>query len=91
MEQPEVNEVLTSASASDSDAQPPVSVAARLAANTVAPQACPTCGTAPAASAGAAAPPSWIYAIGRIEPRFPDFRGKGVRASSGAGQDPGPY
>ncbi len=72
MEQPEANEVLTNVSASDSGAQPPVSVAARLAANTVAPQSCPTCGTAPAANTGAAAaPPAWVYAIGRIEPRFP--------------------
>lgn len=30
---------------------------------------CPTC----AASARAAAPPTWIYAIGRVEPRFPSI------------------
>jgi hypothetical protein len=75
MEQSEAKEVLASAPAGENDVQPPVqppvSVAARLAANTVAPQACPTCGTAPAASAGTATPPTWIYAIGRIEPRFP--------------------
>jgi hypothetical protein len=43
------------------------------AASTVAPQACPTCGRAPAANAGVAFPqPSpWVYALGRIEPRFP--------------------
>jgi hypothetical protein len=34
------------------------------------PQACPTCGTARADN-GAAASPTYIYAIGRIEPRFP--------------------
>jgi hypothetical protein len=71
MEEPEAKEVLTSVSASENAVQPPVSVAARLAANTVAPQSCPTCGTAPAASAGTATAPTWIYAIGRIEPRFP--------------------
>lgn len=41
------------------------------AASSIAPQACPTCGTAPAANAGGAATPSFVYAIGRIEPRFP--------------------
>ncbi len=35
------------------------------------PQACSTCGTVPAGNGGAAASPSWIYAIGRIEARFP--------------------
>lgn len=35
----------------------------------VSPQACATCGTAP--TAGAAVPPNYIYAIGRIEARFP--------------------
>src|SRR5690242_13518903 len=40
-------------------------------ASSIAPQACPTCGTAPAANAGGAATPSFVYAIGRIEPRFP--------------------
>jgi hypothetical protein len=37
----------------------------------VTPQSCPTCGTTPAANAGSTTPPAWIYAIGRIEPRFP--------------------
>jgi len=41
------------------------------AAQTVSPQACSTCGTAPAANAGMSAASSWIYAIGRIEARFP--------------------
>jgi PatG C-terminal len=38
---------------------------------TVSPQACPTCGSAPATNGGSTASPSWIYAIGRIEARFP--------------------
>ena len=70
MEQPEVK-ALASLSADEKELQLPVSMAARLAANTVAPQACPTCGTASATTAAAAMPPAWIYAIGRIEPRFP--------------------
>ncbi len=41
----------------------------------IAPQSCPTCGTAGAAGqasqSGAPAAPSYIYAIGRIEARFP--------------------
>src|SRR3984893_3616204 len=40
-------------------------------AHTITPQHCPTCGTAPGASTGAAAPPSYVYVIGRIGPRFP--------------------
>ena len=39
------------------------------------PQACATCGAAPATNGGASQPtaaaPSFVYAIGRIEPRFP--------------------
>ena len=71
MEEAEAKEVLTSACASETSAQPPASMAARPAANAVALQTCPTCGTGPAASGGPATPPTWIYAIGRIEPRFP--------------------
>src|SRR5262245_16232295 len=37
------------------------------------PQACSACGRVAAADTGATSPqpPSWIYALGRIEPRFP--------------------
>jgi hypothetical protein len=40
-------------------------------AEPVSRQACPTCGTAPASYGGAATSPSWVYAIGNIEARFP--------------------
>lgn len=40
-------------------------------AATVSPQACSTCGTAPAANGGMATAPPCIYVIGHIEPRFP--------------------
>ncbi len=70
MEQTEVKEQVATVSASGNVPAPAAS-AARPAASSLAPQACPTCGTAPAANNGAAAPPSYIYAIGRIEPRFP--------------------
>ncbi len=70
MEQTEVKEPLAAPVASRNDAPAPVTSAARPAANSLAPQACPTCGTAPANNGGAAAP-SYVYAIGRIEARFP--------------------
>ena len=43
------------------------------AASTLAPQACPTCAGAQAANAEVASPQlsPWVYALGRIEPRFP--------------------
>ncbi|HTP34651.1 MAG TPA: hypothetical protein VMJ75_20880 [Candidatus Acidoferrales bacterium] len=56
-------------SAAGNGAGAPATSAAVLAANSLAPQACPTCGTTPAANGGAAS--SYIYAIGKIEPRFP--------------------
>jgi len=71
MEQPEVKDEVTTVSASGNDAPAPSVSAARPAAGSLAPQACPTCGTAPAANSGAAAAPSYVYAIGKIEPRFP--------------------
>ena len=71
MEQPEVKEQVATVSASANDAPAPVTSAARPAASSLAPQACPTCGTAPATNGGTAAAPSYVYAIGRIEPRFP--------------------
>ena len=71
MEQPEVKEQVESVSASANDAPALVTSVARPAASSLAPQACPTCGTAPATNGGTAAAPSYVYAIGRIEPRFP--------------------
>jgi hypothetical protein len=71
MEQPEGNEVSTSTSASGNDTPAPVAFAARPAVNSLAPQPCPSCGAAPATNGGAVATRSYIYAIGRIEPRFP--------------------
>ncbi len=70
MEQSEVNELLPM-SASGNHAPAPVISAARPATDSLVPQACPTCGVAPAANGGTAATPSYVYAIGRIEPRFP--------------------
>lgn len=50
---------------------PPTAVASSPGPAAIAPQQCATCGAAPAANSGTSAPPSWVYAIGRIEPRFP--------------------
>jgi hypothetical protein len=71
MEQPEGKEVSTNTSASGSDTPAPVASAARPAVSSLAPQPCPTCGAVPATNGGVAATPSYVYAIGRIEPRFP--------------------
>src|SRR5438132_417402 len=40
---------------------------------TVAPQACPTCGTVPAANGATVSAPSWVYVLGHIEARFPSI------------------
>jgi PatG Domain len=71
MEQPEGKKVSTNTSASGNDTPAPVASAARPAVSSLAPQPCPTCGAAPATNVGVAATPSYVYAIGRIEPRFP--------------------
>jgi hypothetical protein len=71
MERPEAKETLATVSASGNEPPAPVSSVTRPAASALAPQACPTCGTAPAATAGTPSAPSYVYVIGRIEPRFP--------------------
>ena len=71
MEQPEGKDISTSTSASGNDTLVPVVSAARPAVNSLARQPCPTCGTAPATNGVLAATPSYVYALGRIEPRLP--------------------
>jgi hypothetical protein len=53
------------------DDPPAVVSSVSPAGRAISPQACPTCGTAPATNGGAATPPSWVYALGNIEARFP--------------------
>jgi PatG C-terminal len=57
-------------------------------ANAVSPQACASCGTAPAANGGMSIVPACIYVIGHIEPRFPllsiEKEARQVVARSGA-------
>jgi len=69
MEEPELKEPMAPVSAIGHEPRVSATSAAVRAANSLAPQACSTCGTAPAANGGAAA--GYVYAIGRIEPRFP--------------------
>jgi hypothetical protein len=61
----------TARSASTLDEKPAVLAPSVRPIETVSPQACATCGSAPATNGGSTASPSWIYAIGRIEARFP--------------------
>jgi hypothetical protein len=71
MEQPEVKVQLETVSASAIDTPVAVPSNPKPAGNSLAPQGCSTCGTVPATNGGTAAATSYIYAIGRIEPRFP--------------------
>ena len=68
MEPSEVKDQLGTQSADADNARAATSAAGVAAA--VTPQACPTCGTANGAP-GVAAPPTYVYALGRIQARFP--------------------
>jgi hypothetical protein len=70
MERVEVKETLQTASAGASDLSPAAVPAAKPVGSVTGAQSCPTCGASAAANAQTAAP-SYIYAIGRIELRFP--------------------
>lgn len=65
MERADANESTVVLAGDDSESQAPV--LAKALGEARAQQSCPTC----AANATAAAPPSWIYAIGNVGPRFP--------------------
>jgi hypothetical protein len=69
--QTEVPEQTVTASTGRDDPPAEGASSVRPAAPAISPQACPTCGTASPANGGAAAPPSYIYAIGHLEARFP--------------------
>ena len=84
MEQTEVHEQSAEQSRDGMSLASPAAFAARPGASVLAAQGCPTC--AAASTAGATAAPSYIYSIGRIEPRFSaPIRGKGIRSSHGHG------
>src|SRR5215472_1207773 len=71
MEQSDGKEQLATASAGGGDASVLGASAPKLAPSSLAPQVCSTCGTASAPNAGGSSGPNFVYAIGRIEPRFP--------------------
>jgi PatG Domain len=71
MEQPELNETQEAVAASATTVPVPQASAPRSMPTPPGPLACPTCGALPSANGGAASTPSYIYAIGKIEPRFP--------------------
>ena len=67
----EVPEQTASASSVQDDKPAIIAPSTKAAAQEIVPQVCATCGTAPASSAGTAPARRYVYAIGRIEPRFP--------------------
>jgi PatG Domain len=69
MEQPEVNEIPVSSLATLPSAREVAASAVRPASNRLVPQACPSCGVVPTAIGATST--SFVYAIGKIEPRFP--------------------
>lgn len=69
MEQPELKGTAPNPTLNPDRA--PAAVSAVPAASTLTPQSCPTCGTVRAANNGPGAATSFIYALGKIAPRFP--------------------
>jgi hypothetical protein len=75
MEQTSVEVQEQAASVPTAAGHPPAAIASpvRPTAGTVSPQACPTCGTASVPNGGGTSAPSWVYALGNIEARFPNI------------------
>ena len=71
MEQSETNVQERAAVTFPGRNEPPAAVTPPPTAMAVSPQACATCGTTPAPNGGPGATPTYVYAIGRIEARFP--------------------
>jgi len=72
MEQP-VTEIQEPAAGTGNPSVTGASVVRPAAATAVSPQACASCGTAPVANGGAQTTPTWVYALGNIEARFPSI------------------
>jgi hypothetical protein len=71
VEQP-VAEVQEQASSIPDGGNPPAKTISPVGpAAHVSPQACGTCGAVPAANSATVTDPSWVYALGNIESRFP--------------------
>jgi PatG C-terminal len=73
MEQPESNERPTTVSASGNETPAPQGFSVRPVASAPAPLPCPTCGVSAQRNPGnnGITASAYIYALGRIEPRFP--------------------
>jgi hypothetical protein len=71
MDDPKVEEPLVNTSIRDPDGPGEATFSATPAATSLAPQACPSCGVSPPVNGAAAVSPSYIYAIGKMDPRFP--------------------
>jgi PatG Domain len=69
--QAEAQEQTVNGSPLQDDPSAAIAPAVGPAASAISPQACATCGTAAAGNGGTATSPSWVYAIGNIEARFP--------------------
>ena len=77
MDQPEVIGQSTNQDNAAADARTFAPVRAGRAGTVIFQQAgnesCPTCGGAPSSAGGEMAAPSFVYALGRVEPRFPSL------------------
>ncbi len=71
--QTEVGTQTVDSSASQGSPTAVLASSAMPAPGAVSPQACSTCGTAPAANGATATPPSWVYALGNVQVRFPSI------------------
>ena len=71
MEQSEVKELTVTSRVSTNEPQGASAFPAKPSKAMVIPQACSTCGVVPAGNSGETLVPNYVYAIGRIEPRFP--------------------
>lgn len=71
MEQSEIKEQVADQSANANEAPAVATASAMPATSTLNPHSCPTCGGVKAANNGPGAAPSYVYALGKIGPRFP--------------------
>jgi hypothetical protein len=71
MEQSELSESVANQSANANDALAAPTSSAMRATSALTPQSCPTCGAVKSANNGPGSAPSYVYALGKIAPRFP--------------------
>jgi hypothetical protein len=71
MHQSEAEEQLSNPSVGEHDGRLPVPAGVKPSGSPLAPQGCPSCGSVPSDGIVGGTAPGYVYAIGRIEPRFP--------------------